>query len=429
MTTRSEHIRERNRLGIAVAVVLVALGLGAIILVVGDADSEPADEAESSTTAPTVAPIPPAPDRRPVPRDGRDDEPLIHPMDVVASGFDTEEWVNYPDWGWDGVENGEEPYPAFRKRCHFSHLDDVDPILAPGDDQFGHLHMFFGNETVDENSTYASLRTAGMGTCRGGPLNRTAYWMPTVHDDSGDVVVPNWEDGGFELYYKGESARDHHPEGSQVVQPYPPGLQFIAGQTVGHVGGDLSESTWGWRCANGPRTTAIPHCPVGLRLRAEIKFPQCWDGVHLWLPKNAHMDWGVTPDGVSSAWYSCHDNETHPIHLPELTIFADWKIQPDWDTSTWYLSSDRRGPNPDDWAANGSTLHADWLMAWDQPTLERWIDGCLRPPMRSSGGGVFCEGDAPQTTGGQMVAAPITYSGPWTISGWSPQREITSPVS
>lgn len=82
--------------------------------------------------------------------------------------------------------------------CEFSHLGYDDPIVNPGQPGAAHLHLFFGNTLTNANSTYASLRASGDGTCDGGPLNRTAYWMPAMIDSSvAKVRVPLY----FEWYY------------------------------------------------------------------------------------------------------------------------------------------------------------------------------------------------------------------------------------
>ncbi len=82
--------------------------------------------------------------------------------------------------------------------CLFSHLSYNDPILYPGVLSPTHLHLFFGNTLTDQNSTYASLRAAGGGTCQGGPLNRTGYWMPAMIDSAlSKVRIPV----DFQWYY------------------------------------------------------------------------------------------------------------------------------------------------------------------------------------------------------------------------------------
>ena len=97
-----------------------------------------------------------------------------------------------------------------------------------------HLHMFFGNTAADANSTYSSLRTTGGSTCEGGPINRTAYWVPAMFDGNGRVVAAEI----IVVYYKGGASGGslaRQQEAIRQVQPLPPGLRMVAGAPGGHI--------------------------------------------------------------------------------------------------------------------------------------------------------------------------------------------------
>jgi hypothetical protein len=305
---------------------------------------------------------------------------------TIASNFDV---ANYLMRAWGPPEDG---YPAFRLFCQFSHLAYADPILDPGNDRFMHLHMFFGNTGADHRSTYESLRTTGGGTCDGGPINRTSYWMPAVFDEQHRVVVPD----SFLLYYKGEIASVWAQGGLSGIVPYPNGLRLVAGATIS--GG----ADWGWKCEGGPESVrgTIPNCADGQTLIGWVRFPYCWDGQRLWAPNNEHVVFG------RNLWQGCPSS--HPVHLPELTQFAYFN-NTRGDTSRWYLSSDRM--NPSSPRPNGSTLHADWFNAWDRTVMERWIDSCLRANKTTSNGNL-CDG--------QQLRQAERYSGPRHLAGWTP---------
>lgn len=306
------------------------------------------------------------------------------PEPSVPSNFDPSSWLVAP---WN--PNPDRGYPAFRMFCEFSHVAYHDPIVAPGDPSFMHLHMFFGNTGVDHNSSYRSLRSSGGSTCDGGPLNRTAYWMPAVFDGQGRVVAPDT----FELYYKAENAAD-----PRSVQPYPNGLRMIAGsRTDGNTSG--AGVTWGWRCGDGPSAGTIPECPSGQRLTGWVRFPYCWDGRALDSSDHrSHLRYGT-----NNTWGPCPSS--HPIHLPELTEFVHFA--PASGTSGWFMSSDRMGAQ----RPNGSTLHADWFGAWDNSIQDRWVTNCLRGNRNASNGNL-CDGQ-------QLRPAP-DYTGPNRLTGWNP---------
>jgi hypothetical protein len=296
---------------------------------------------------------------------------------AVDSDVDADDWLMQA-WESDVTEGTG----AFRTFCEFSHLGFVDPIVAPGNPNFMHLHMFFGNTAIDQNSTYQSLRSTGNSTCDGGPLNRTAYWMPAVFDENNRVVVPTQ----FELYYKAENATD-----PAQVRAKPNGLRMIAGASDTRV--------FDWRCG-GRSGTTIPDCAPGDRLTVSVRFPYCWDGKHLDSPDHrSHMAYGT-----NNTWGPCP--ASHPVHLPELTEFAHFDNVS--NTRNWYLSSDRM--NPASPAPNGSTMHADWFGAWDNDIQNRWVDNCIRA-RRSASNGNLCDGR-------QLLPAP-DYTGPTHLPGWT----------
>jgi hypothetical protein len=311
----------------------------------------------------------------------------------VPSNFDTSRWlVNTADTGSGG-------YPAFRTFCQFSHLAYADPIVAPGNARFPHLHMFWGNTGANAHSTYESLRSTGHGTCDGGPLNRSAYWMPAIFDGANQVVVPS----SFELYYKVENA----PLGGKGVRQYPNGLRMIAGARLDGVPVDPSAAradggglTWGWQCGDGGSSATIPECGAGQRLTAWVRFPYCWDGKNLnSADHRSHLRYGT-----NNTWGPCP--WTHPFHLPELKEQAHFDNVPG-GTSSWYASSDRmHHARP-----NGSTLHADWFGAWDNAVQDRFFRACLLGN-RSASNGVLCDGQ-------QLKQVP-RYSGPTRLGGWNP---------
>lgn len=57
----------------------------------------------------------------------------------------------------------------------------IDPIVNPGSTTTAHYHDFFGNTTVDQNSTPASLQAAGTGaTSCTTSTDTAAYWAPEL---------------------------------------------------------------------------------------------------------------------------------------------------------------------------------------------------------------------------------------------------------
>ncbi len=288
--------------------------------------------------------------------------------------------------------SAKEPSGNFRFFCEPSHLAYDDPIVKPGQPGASHLHMFFGNTAANGSSTFQSLRSSGHGSCQGGPLNRSAYWIPALFDQQGNVRLPEH----IAVYYKGNG-----PSATDIpaIRTYPDGLRMLAGYDMANPSNSKGQY---WLCGSGTtRHTTIPSCPAGQMVAAAIDFPSCWDGRNLDSPDHrshmAYLDW--------SKGFPAKCPATHPVMLPQYSLFA-WYAQ-NGDAVNWYLSSDRgMGTN----APNGSTLHGDWFGAWDPAIQQLWTRECINA-MRDCSTGELGDGRSlgwgtTRYNGPSVVAAP-----------------------
>jgi len=256
-----------------------------------------------------------------------------------------------------------EPSGNFQLICTFSHFAYDDPIVAPGRPGQSHLHTFFGNTGADANSTYESLRTTGESTCQGGPLNRSAYWMPTVIDGSGRAVVPDL----ISVYYTG---RGRNTAGQWVdVAELVPGLRMIAGSIPGAANTD---SRHRWFCGtNQVKARTIPSsCDADEEVLVTLDFPDCWDGRHLDVADHrSHVAYQRYHPTTGQPYCP----STHPVAIPKFTLNVYFSHE--GDTSDWHLVSDRMAntrQHPD-----GESFHADWFGAWDPDALSTWTSRCI----------------------------------------------------
>ncbi|WP_195210297.1 DUF1996 domain-containing protein [Actinomarinicola tropica] len=277
-----------------------------------------------------------------------------------------------------------EPSGNFRTICVASHLAYDDPIVNPGEPGASHLHMFFGNTETDASSTYESLRAAGGSTCQGGILNRTGYWAPAVLDAEGQVVLPEF----VSVYYKGTGTAAE----VRSVDELPPGLRMIAGYDAATGEGDHFD----WYCeVTQDKGPTIPSCPEDELVGVVLPFPPCWDGVNLDSPDHRrHVAQKVRDPHTGTE--ACPDS--HPVHLPELTI-GIWYPH-EGDSADWHLSSDRPPGEPA--YPDGSTFHSDWFGAWDPEVQETWTERCIVGLLNCVGGEL---GDGTQL-GGPEVGLP-----------------------
>ena len=249
---------------------------------------------------------------------------------------------------------------AFRTVCEFSHMAFDDPIVYPGQPGRSHLHAFFGNTGVDANSTAASIAGSGNSTCRGGTVNRTAYWAPAIIDTKdGTPVKPE----SLITYYK----TGYRGIAPAAVQPMPAGLRMIAGDSTASAptgGGVAIFNCFDPSTGQGPKTVELPTtCPVGNTIWATVVFPQCWDGVHLDSPDHkSHMAYPI--NGGCPA--------THPVPFPEVTLNFAYTVTDAAAVARWRLASD----SYDSRIPAGYSLHADWFNGWKPEIIEAFIRNC-----------------------------------------------------
>jgi Domain of unknown function (DUF1996) len=239
----------------------------------------------------------------------------------------------------------------FHIECPFHHHKMDDPIVYPNQPGASHLHAFFGNKSTDAFSTHRSLRRAG--TNCGLPGDKGAYWIPAVYKN-GNLVRAT--DGDF--YYRGVTSP------LSAIRAFPPGLKIIAGNS--HATRPQSTKVVAWSCtgSSGTGRARMRDCG-GALVKAIIKFPSCWDGLHKDSQDHkSHMRYSIRKgDGRRGC------PRSHPIPLPELTYEI---TLPFHDGRNVRLAS---GPF--------YTMHADFLNAWSQLVLRHLVNRCIH-------GGIEC---------------------------------------
>ena len=294
--------------------------------------------------------------------------------------------------------------PKFRTIINSTHVARLDPVRNFRDTIAGHCHLFFGNASVDENSTYTSLRATGASSAGGGPVNPTGYWEPCMtkaNAHGGDgitrVKIPNYHI----VYYVGEASIQSE------FNNIPRGLRYIGGTNmddpnnlawkaelnanVTWLGNGLTNANTGWFCefpsggggsyqsttdalVNADGTDALNNCPTSSAVYVSVVAPECWDGVNLRSPSGYdhmrplvhHTNLGT--DVCADNWY----------RLPRLEVKSFFSHLGASDYTTWRLDSD------DVMAAltgaavkSGYSFHFDWFGAWDYTKMLSWMNNCI----------------------------------------------------
>jgi len=268
------------------------------------------------------------------------------------------------DWEHDG---------AFRLLCNWAKMSYDDPIVYPGVPGMAHHHTFFGNTAIDAFTTPENIRSKGNASCRGGTINLSGYWVPSMIDTATHKpLAPRF----LLIYYK-TGAWTYMNDGS-VIQPIPAGLRMITGNSSGSAPGignfqcfmpATGEARPGTYGASIP-----PACLPGDNVRMRIEFPQCWDGVNLDSPDHkSHMArteqfWSGDPAKQSRC------PPSHPVVLPLITFAVDYEVPAGANTRNWRLSSDVYDPAQ----PGGYSMHADWMNGWDKTISDLWGVKCMR---------------------------------------------------
>jgi hypothetical protein len=237
----------------------------------------------------------------------------------------------------------DEP-PLFASVCDYSHSAHDDPIVYPGRAGASHLHDFFGNTATDASSTDDSLRAHGRSTCE--IDDSASYWVPALYDD-GKRILPD----RAKAYYT-PGAKDF-----RTIEPFPRGLKIV------------TKPVPEWACSGDspspPSYSKPPACPSHLYLALRLWFPDCWDGRYLNVPDHAsHMAFATY--GMCPA--------SHPVPVPKLGLVIEYPS--DGGNITLAPKEDPSAP------------HADFVNAWDQPTLARLVRDCINS-------GVYCGHEPP----------------------------------
>lgn len=314
--------------------------------------------------------------------------------------------------------------------CFFSHMNYDDPIKNPGQQGAAHLHTFFGNTLTDYLSTYVSLRTTGMSTCDGGPINRTGYWFPSMIDslrakalypeyfewyyadarsDLVDTTSPNCvsrggdgflQDGraiacpnlaikkierGQKAIFGIDMATGDYP--TSYVGPFAhingsteDGFATLAGiwtcQDTGGVQQGVSYRYLSHSVTPSLGLTSNASCPSSGKVVARVSSPSCWDGNH---DSADHLSHFATAgrDGFGGLTYC---PTTHPHRFTQFTVIVSWNYTGGISTiNNWYLSSDRHHGAVHQ---PGFTWHWDMMWAWEdgagQDVLShfaKWLQG------------------------------------------------------
>ncbi|MGZ8612156.1 MAG: DUF1996 domain-containing protein [Actinomycetota bacterium] len=241
----------------------------------------------------------------------------------------------------------------FVLRCTYSHTLSDDPIVFPGQPGAAHSHDFFGNVTVNADSTMASMLAGGT-TCRV-PSDTAGYWTPTA-SLNGVPIRPTV----MRIYYLGAGAN------SVNVESFPPGLQMIGGNKDATTALENPEVRWSCGETKDVKTPSSK-TPYDCSWWADryafvdgviaiVDFPSCWNGTGFDPASVVYPNGGRCPSG-------------YPHLLPRISERVHYGVMdPVNDDGTMALTLSS-GPY---WS-----YHADFWNTWQQPRLDQLVEQCI----------------------------------------------------
>jgi hypothetical protein len=295
------------------------------------------------------------------------DQLLLSPGGVLGAAADPSNWEQ------DG---------AIRTFCKPSHVNNDDALVHPGEPGVAHDHTFFRPGT-DSTLTDANVRAPGSrSTCRGGTLDLTARWMPSMYEKTTmRTIVPH----GLLMYYKTglctysitcSGSADLTAAALLDIHWLPPGLHLLAGDPAATAPTGVVQFACMMSSGNARVSgDTIPACLVGEALWVQVHLPNCLalnaDGSPMVDSADhrshaAYMEaWPTWTSPTPGKAYRCPLD--HPFEIPQIDAKEIFEVLPGMDTTQWGLSC---GP---DYCA-----HVDWFNGWDFSVMDPTSTECLR---------------------------------------------------
>ncbi|WVW79154.1 hypothetical protein I302_101120 [Kwoniella bestiolae CBS 10118] len=232
----------------------------------------------------------------------------------------------------------------------------IDPVISPGGIS-SHVHSIVGSSSFKPTYTYENS-ISGKCTTANIAIDHSNYWIPQLYRKR--------DDGQFDLV-KMNRANTYYlmRRGSQNEQVYdfPPGFRMVAGNPsrTTYNASNYADKAISYVClgVNGaPESGEFPKQSCPNDLRAQVFFPNCWDGVNNWLPNSAHVHYPLS-QGYNSGG-PCP--ASHPKRI--LSVFFEFHFT---DRFT-YKDGARVWATGDD---VGYSLHGDFTMGWPKGFLPK----------------------------------------------------------
>ncbi|KAG9225080.1 hypothetical protein CCMSSC00406_0008756 [Pleurotus cornucopiae] len=255
---------------------------------------------------------------------------------------------------------------------NFITTERLDPIVNPGTIS-SHVHSVLGGSNFAMTTNTAKLRQS---QCTSIPIaeDKSNYWFPHLYFQ--------WANGNFSsltggavicaFFFTVDYLFDDKPG---TTTAFPDDFRMLSGSPLlrTYDSNSFAQQAVTFLCLdfNGQTTrhSELPKkvCPSGVR--AQINFPNCWDG------KNTD-----SPDHKSHVAFQANGPDTggckdpkFPVTLPRIFIEVYW------DTNKYPRDQAMNKDQPLVFSHGDPTgygYHADFINGWDAGVLQKAVDGC-----------------------------------------------------
>ena len=254
-----------------------------------------------------------------------------------------------------------------------------DPIVHPGvlAPPGQHIHTFFGNKSINPNSTADSLMAAPS-TCNAAGGHQ-AWWVPALSLD-GQLIHPK----NIVVYYK------MGPDGfNATVSPLAQGIRILSGSTTQT---EAAFSQIGsWTCGGVPRTPSFPDsCTAGSDLTLRLDGPNCVADLTA-TDSPTHRTHIVYPVKVNGVLVCPAD---HPIAVAMPVLKISYTVPTGVTGLQARLKVSQMQPDGTvAFVGPAWSMHADEIFAFDTATFAHLVAYCIN-------GGRQCDntGNGPHIT-------------------------------
>ncbi|TAQ88768.1 hypothetical protein B7494_g2934 [Chlorociboria aeruginascens] len=242
-------------------------------------------------------------------------------------------------------------------------IQQTDPILSPGN-LSTHVHAVVGGTAFSSLMLGDDAAVDAKATTCDKFIDHSNYWAPQLYQQVGGQFK-SVTFTGANMYYKNYTCSynaNASPKGNCVsprdAQGFPAGLRMIAGNSTRRT----LNTTDQWQQAilfeNGNyEQYGFATIASQSRVQANVRFPSCWDGVHVDSRDQSHVAYPDPTLGGDTTGGMCP--ESHPVALISIGAEFGWDITGIWDASTLVFANGDK---------TGFGFHADFIQGWTNTT-------------------------------------------------------------